>query len=61
MGTKFKAGDLVWMRIGERPPVRIRVLGVADNGLYLLDWSSCGFNALLNTVRISGRRLSLEP
>jgi hypothetical protein len=60
MGKKHRVGDFVWLRIGSRPPMKIMVVERLKDDFYLLDWGSCGFNALLNTVKISGKSLMLE-
>jgi hypothetical protein len=61
MGVKRSVGDIVWLKIGDRPPMKTRVLECLAGDLYLLDWGSCGFNAILNTVRIPGKSLHSEP
>lgn len=61
MGVKHNKGDFVWLKIGRRPPLKIMILDTAGCGMYFLDWGSCGFNPLLNTVRISGNSLRKKP
>lgn len=56
----FEQGQMVWIRIGVRPPLNIRIVEVLDDGFYRLDWGSCGFNALLNTVRIPASSIRAE-
>jgi len=48
----YEENGAVMVKIGERPPMTIRVLKRLDGDFYLLDWGACGFNSLLNTVRI---------
>lgn len=48
----YEENSVVVIKIGERPPMNIKVLKRLEGNLYLLDWGSCGFNSLLNTVRI---------
>jgi hypothetical protein len=60
MGTKHRVGDFVWLRIGERPPMKIMIVECLKDDFYFLDWGSCGFNAILNTVKIPGKSLLLE-
>lgn len=52
MTYKFNVGDFVWLRLKSREQFRIKVLE-RTNGRYRLDWGSCGFNPILNTVRIA--------
>ena len=61
MGKNHRAGDFVWIKIGERPPMEIRVIERTKDDRYLLDWGSCGFNSLLNTVRIPSSSLRGAP
>lgn len=61
MGVKHSKGDFVWLKIGSRPPMRIMIIETLNDDFYLLDWGSCGFNSLLNTVRIPGKSLRTEP
>jgi hypothetical protein len=61
MGAKRSVGDFVWLKIGERPPIKMMIVECLGDDLYFLDWGSCGFNAILNTVRIPGKSLRSEP
>ena len=56
MMHKFKKGDLVLVKIGERK-VEMRVVDLIEGLLYKLDWTLCGYNPLLNTVRIPEKSL----
>lgn len=58
MSQVYEKDSLVVIKIGQRPPLKIRVLERLDGDFYLLDWSECGFNSLLNTVRIPATSLS---
>lgn len=51
---KYGVGDLVVVVIGSRPPMELRVLGCVDRSgpHYMLDWTVCGFDSVLNTVAI---------
>jgi hypothetical protein len=60
MGAKHSAGDFVWLKIGGRPPIKMMIVECLEGDMYFLDWGSCGFNAILNTVRIPGKSLMLE-
>jgi hypothetical protein len=45
----------------ERDPFQIRVIEqVPDRPFYKLDWGSCGFNSILNTVRITEQALAAK-
>jgi|688.fasta_scaffold1017779_3 hypothetical protein len=63
---KFKPDDIVMLKLKERGPMEIRILErVEGKPFYRLDWGSCGFNKILNTVAISesalnGQKQSLE-
>lgn len=61
MGIKHNKGDFVWLKIGIRPPMKIMVINALNDDFYLLDWGSCGFNAILNTVKICGKSLRTRP
>lgn len=61
MTRKYKRNQMVWLKIGDRPAINIKVVDKVDNDHYLLDWGGCGFNSILNTVRIPFKSLSLKP
>ena len=53
MNYRFKPNDFVWLKLNQGP-LRIMVLERVEGKLfYRLDWESCGFNRILNTVSIS--------
>jgi hypothetical protein len=53
MNYKFKPDELVLLKLNQRI-LRIRILERVEGRLfYRLDWGSCGFNKVLNTVAIS--------
>jgi hypothetical protein len=55
---KFKPNDLVLLKLKDRGPMEIRILErVAGRPFYKLDWGSCGFNKILNTVAVSEEAL----
>lgn len=58
MKQVYEENGVVVVKIGERPPMNIRVLKRLDGDFYLLDWGACGFNSLLNTVRIPAASIS---
>lgn len=61
MNNQFDVGQTVWLKIGARPPVGVKILEKLDGGMYLLDWSASGFNPLLNSVRIPAKSIFAEP
>lgn len=53
---RHEIGDLVWIRIGDREPFQTTILEkLTRNGrnLYRIEWSTAGFNKLLNSVAIT--------
>ena len=61
MKHKFEPNQLVWVNMRERMPFQIMVLEqIPDRLFYKLDWGSCGFNCILNTVSISESALSVD-
>lgn len=55
---KFRKNDVVWVKLRTRPPFQIKVLEkVEGRPFYRLDWGSCGFDPLMNSVKISERAL----
>ena len=56
MMHKFKKDDLVLVKMGERK-LEMRVIDLADGLFYRLDWTLCGYNSLLNTVKIPEKSL----
>jgi hypothetical protein len=60
---KFKKGDFVVIRLSSQGPVRMRVLELVrkkDAPFYKLDWGSCGFNSILNTISIAEKAVERE-
>jgi hypothetical protein len=60
---KFKKGDFVVMRLSSRGPMRMRVLELVrkkNDLFYKLDWGSCGFDSILNTVSIAEKAVERE-
>jgi hypothetical protein len=60
---KFKKDDLVVMILSSRGPIRMRVLELVrkkDAPFYKLDWGSCGFDSILNTVSIAEKAVERE-
>jgi hypothetical protein len=56
---KFKPDEIVMLKLKERDPMGIRILErVEGKPFYRLDWESCGFNKILNTVAISESALN---
>jgi hypothetical protein len=54
---KFKPDDIVLLKLKDRP-MKIRILErVEGRPFYKLDWGSCGFNKILNTVAVSEEAL----
>lgn len=51
---KYKIGDRVLVKIGERPEIKFKILECVkrDRPHYKFDWAEHGFNAILNTVAI---------
>lgn len=54
---KYKIGDKVLVKIGDRPLIPFTVLACLnrDGPHYQFDWAEHGFNAILNTVAIPER------
>lgn len=55
MAHKYKVGDTVTLKIGERPLLHIKVIEKvmrAKKPHYLLNWAAAGYHELLNTVAI---------
>lgn len=53
MNHKFSVNELVILKIGERT-VKTKILEKIEGKLfYKVDWESCGYNKVLNTVAIS--------
>lgn len=52
---------MVWLKIGDRPAMNIRIVKRLEGDRYRLDWGQCGFNSILNTVSIPAKSLSAEP
>jgi hypothetical protein len=61
MSAQFEAGQTVWLKIGTRPLVGVKVLEKLDGDMYRLDWAPSGFNPLLNSVRIPAKSIFTEP
>jgi len=57
----YSEGQTVWVKIGERSPMQMRVLEKLAGGMYRLDWTLSGFSEVLNTVKVSGSSMSSEP
>ena len=57
---KYKVGDLVALKIGNREPRCVAVLEcvMRDRPHYKIDWEKIGYNAILNTVAIPEGSLS---
>jgi hypothetical protein len=56
---KFKPNDIVMLKLKERGPMEIRILEqIEGKPFYRLDWGSCGFNKILNTVAVSESALN---
>ena len=52
---RYKAGDRLTLKIGDRPEMVVTVLSVITTKPkphYKIDWTEHGFDALLNTVPI---------
>lgn len=51
---KYKTGDRVLVKVGERPLIAFTILECVKRHTphYKFDWSEHGFNAILNTVAI---------
>jgi hypothetical protein len=51
---KYRIGDKVSVKIGDRPPIVFTILECVtrDRPHYKFDWAEHGFNAILNTVAI---------
>jgi len=58
---KFNEGQVVFVKIGDRPLVEMVVLERLEGLLYRLDWSHSGFNSLLNSVRIPEKSICEKP
>lgn len=52
--AKYKPGDRLLLKIGNRPEMSVTVLRSVDRKKphYTIDWSEHGFNKLLNDVAI---------
>ena len=59
---KYKIGDRVALKIGERPVMHFAVVGcvMRKEPHYCLDWAEHGFNAILNTVAIPEKSVLVE-
>ena len=56
---KFSPNDIVILKLKERGPMEIRILEqIEGKPFYRLDWGSCGFNKILNTVAVSESALN---
>jgi hypothetical protein len=57
---KYRVGQVVTLKIGERPLLHLKVLERADRRgpHYKLDWGSCGYHELLNTIAVPERVLN---
>lgn len=57
---KYEEGDVVWVKVGSRDPFQTTILEKVkrkDGFFYRIEWTTGGFNELLNTVAISENSL----
>lgn len=58
---KYKVGEVVTMKIGERPPIRVEILECVmrqQRPHYKVNWEKAGWNGMLNTVAVAEKSLS---
>ena len=55
---KFKKGQIVLVKMDKRE-LKTKIIGLVEDRLfYFIDWENCGYNKILNTVKISEKALS---
>lgn len=57
---KYKVGDIVNLKIGTRPLVKVEILEcvMRSGPYYKINWEKIGFNAMLNDIAITEKVLS---
>lgn len=60
MKHKYKIGDVVTLKIGDRPLLHIKVIELVNRKgpHYKLNWEQCAYHPLLNTIAIPERVLN---